>query len=148
MCVCLSPPPSHWQLRVLSYGEGDFFLPHWDERAAIGASRELPEAASFLTLLLYLSSAETAGSGATRISCPPSHAGSARFDQYEGTPAMGRAGCTVVEGVAAGLREGKVEVNGGVGTTVDGLVLKDGTARDRVRDASTRAKMSLRLVQS
>jgi len=40
------------------------------------------------------------------------------------------AGCTVVEGVAAGLREGKVEVNGGVGTTVDGLVLKDGTVLD------------------
>jgi hypothetical protein len=92
MCVCVP-----WQLRVLSYGEGDFFLPHWDERAAIGASSELPEAASFLTMLLYLSSAESARSGATRISCPPANVGSAIFDQYEGTPAMGRAGCTVVE---------------------------------------------------
>ena len=31
---------------------------------------------------------------------------------------------------------------------VDGLVLKDGTARDRAWDASTRVKISLRLVQS
>lgn len=65
------PAAGVWsELRVLSYGAGDFFAPHRDNRAAVGASSELPATSSFLSLLLYLSDSHD-GSGATRLRLSP-----------------------------------------------------------------------------
>jgi len=89
------PPCGLWEeLRVLEYHSGDFFRPHWDNRCTVGQSTEFPEAASFLTLLLYLTTADAdadAASGATRVSCPPLDASASElFGQYEsGAPQMG-----------------------------------------------------------
>lgn len=87
------PPRGLWEeLRVLAYEKDDFFKPHWDNRCTVGQSSEFSDAASFLTLLLYLNDRPSGGGGQTRISCPPLDASASElFGQYEGgTPTMGQ----------------------------------------------------------
>lgn len=58
-----------WEaLRVLSYGDGDFFLPHFDNPCGVGHSSILPSCRSFYSLLLYLADSPD-GCGATRFYC-------------------------------------------------------------------------------
>ena len=63
------PAVALWeQLRVLSYDNGDFFLPHRDNACSVGHSSFHPHCRSFYSILIYLADSEDGG-GATRFYC-------------------------------------------------------------------------------